>query len=156
LTDCGKAEDILNTKSGWKCLTGTTDFGVITSKADLASHSSANNVNRLAFDLFTDRILTYVGSYYLKLDGQVDALVFAAGIGERSKELREAIGGKVKCLGFAGVDPEKNAAVDGNNGVVIDVGAPVATGVDSEPTAKRILVCRTDEQVSIVISAGRS
>ena len=29
-----EAEDILNKKSGWKALTGTTDFGAVTKKAE--------------------------------------------------------------------------------------------------------------------------
>src|SRR4051794_25655985 len=63
------AEQILNKESGWKALTGTTDFGKISSSDDEKC--------RLAFDIFVDRILGYVGSYYVTLGGNVDALVFA-------------------------------------------------------------------------------
>ena len=107
---------------------------------------STNSIYRLAFDLFTDRVYNYVGSYYLKLDGQVDALVFAGGVGERSKELREVIAGKIRCLGFSALDPRKNAGVSEENKVVVDVGVNVTT--EGDVRGKKILLCRTDEQVS--------
>jgi acetate kinase len=134
-----EAEDILNTKSGWKSITGTTDFSKITSKANLSSPFSHDNPHRLAFDIFTDRILNYIGSYYVKLNGQVDALVFAGGIGEHGRELREVVVKGVECLGFGVIDAGQNAddKVRGG-GVVVDIG--------SEGKDKRILVCKTDEQ----------
>src|ERR1700710_2676893 len=70
-----RAEEILNKESGWKALTGTTDFGSISSSSDPKM--------KLAFDIFVDRIIGYVGSYYVSLHGKVDALVFAGGIGEK-------------------------------------------------------------------------
>ena len=94
------AEEILNRRSGWKAMTGTTDFGVIVAKMKEAKEDEMENPFKMAFDLFLDRLLTYIGSFYLKLGGEVDALVFAGGIGEKSVELREAIGKKVECLGF--------------------------------------------------------
>ena len=93
-----------------------------------------------------DRILNYIGSYYLKLGGAVDALVFAGMIGEKSRELREAVGKKVACLGFVGLDEGRNESVDAVDAVIVDVGGKV---VEGEGRGKRLLVCRTDEQVCI-------
>ncbi|KAL4268811.1 putative acetate kinase [Pleurotus pulmonarius] len=147
-----EAEHILNTQSGWKALTGTTDFAQVTSKANLSSPDPdyENNPNRLAFDLLVDRIVDYVGGYYLKLNGEVDALVFSGGIGERSKEIRQVIGGKMACLGFEAVDAEKNGKMDTLEGVVVDLGAgrPDGEGV-VEGKGKKLLVCRTDEQLEM-------
>ncbi|KAJ3495371.1 hypothetical protein NLG97_g3443 [Lecanicillium saksenae] len=78
-----RAEEILDSESGWQALAGTTDFGVIATLNE-ASH-------RLAFDLFVDRMCAYVGSYHVSLRGDVDALVFASGIGEKSSQLRRAV-----------------------------------------------------------------
>ncbi|KAL8883340.1 MAG: hypothetical protein Q9192_007237, partial [Flavoplaca navasiana] len=78
-----QAEDILNTKSGWKALTGTTDFGHISSSSDPQC--------KLAFDIFTDRVVSFIGSYYVKLGGEVDALVFAGGIGEKADLFRSRV-----------------------------------------------------------------
>ncbi|POR36492.1 Putative acetate kinase [Tolypocladium paradoxum] len=122
-----KAEEILNKQSGWKSLTGTTDFGVIAG-SDEPQH-------KLAFDLLVDRICGFVGSYYVSLQGQVDALVFAGGIGERSSRLRRAVVEGAGCLGFA-VDEKRNGG--GGDAVVRDVGA--------DDARHRVLVCQTDEQ----------
>lgn len=123
-----QAEEILNKKSGWKALTGTTDFGHISSSSDPQC--------RLAFDLFTDRIVNFVGSYYVKLEGQVDALVFAGGIGEKANLLRSRVVEKCQCLGFE-LDQQKNE--DAIKETVHDISSQGAT--------HRTLVCQTDEQV---------
>jgi acetate kinase len=135
------AEEILNKHAGWKALTGTTDFKLITANA-----KSDDPNARLALDLFADRVLNYVGAYHLKLRGEVDALVFAGGIGERSVELRERVGRAVQCLGYVAVQDDLNASVDGQEGPVLDLG----NASDARPghRGKRVLVCRTDEQVS--------
>lgn len=122
-----RAEEILNKESGWKALTGTTDFRVI-SESDDPKH-------KLAFDLFVDRVCGFVGSYYVTLQGQVDALVFAGGIGEKSALLRSAVLQQAGCLGFA-IDEGRNKSVGG--GVVEDIGAAGAK--------HGVLVCQTDEQ----------
>ncbi|KAL1747020.1 Acetokinase family-domain-containing protein [Schizophyllum fasciatum] len=154
-----QAEDILNTKSGWKALCGTTDFGEVTQRAFEASadSSSANfapgpnpldgdplpepSPEMLAFSIFVDRIQGYLGSYFLKLQGEVDAVVFSGGIGEKSQQLRKVLCDRIQCLGFGPVSEERNNAVDDTPGEVIDIGK-----TDSEP--RRLLVCRTDEQVN--------
>ncbi|KAI0899374.1 acetate kinase [Annulohypoxylon nitens] len=122
------AEEILNKQSGWKALTGTTNFGVIASNED-------DPKCKLAFDLLVDRICAFVGSYYVSLGGRVDALVFAGGIGEKSEKLRAAVVAQTECLGFR-IDPKLNAAKITNT--VQDVGKQYAR--------HRTLVCRTDEQ----------
>jgi len=123
------AEEILNKKSGWKALTGTTDFGKIS--------SSDSPECKLAFDIFVDRILGFVGSYYVKLEGQVDALVFAGGIGEKGASLRSAIVENCKCLGYE-LDNERNGKKIED--VVEDIG---------KEGRGRVLVCKTDEQLEM-------
>ena len=130
------AEEILNKKSGWKALTGTTDFGKV-------SHSEAPEC-KLAFDIFLDRIIGFVGSYYVKLEGQVDALVFAGGIGEKGVKLRTKIIEKCLCLGFALDDKKNGQAIEQ---VVQDIG--------KEGTKHRTLVCQTDEQVSQQVNSWK-
>jgi len=144
-----RAEEILNKEAGWKALTGTTNFGAIAAATSTTSDKSTSNDNsdegsdkdkedrskRLAFDLFVDRICGFVGTYYVTLRGQVDALVFAGGIGEKSDQLRAAVVDQVECLGFA-IDAEANAAKI--EGTVQDVGKKGVT--------PRVLVCQTDEQ----------
>ncbi|KAJ4319181.1 hypothetical protein N0V94_004054 [Neodidymelliopsis sp. IMI 364377] len=125
-----QAEEILNKKSGWQALTGTTDFGKIS--------ASDRKEDKLAFDIFVDRIGNYVAPYFAKLDGKVDALVFAGGIGEKGDRVRKEVVRGVRCLGFE-VDDEKNAkAVED---VVSDI-----TGKDAR---FKTLVCQTDEQLEM-------
>jgi acetate kinase len=123
-----EAEEILNKQSGWKALAGTTDFSKIADPNAPASH-------KLAFDIFVDRIVGYVGSYFVKLDGNVDALVFAGGIGEKSALLREIVVQKCSCLGFA-LDQQRNTSPDHDRVIRIGQGGKAAT-----------LICKTDEEV---------
>ncbi|KAJ1326786.1 acetate kinase [Microdochium nivale] len=62
-----RAEEILNKESGWKALTGTTDFGVIAASSSGGDGGSPKH--KLAFDMFVDRVCGYVGSYYVALRG---------------------------------------------------------------------------------------
>jgi acetate kinase len=127
-----EAEDIFNKKSGWKALTGTTDFGVITKKA-----AGGDEMAQLAVDLFVDRVVGYVGSYWVKLGGKVDALVFAAGIGEKGKDFRAAVSRQVGCLGIR-LDVERNDGVGDSDADVIEI---------SSGGGVKTLVVKTDEQV---------
>jgi acetate kinase len=122
-----RAEEILNKESGWKSLTGTTNFGVIASSDEAKM--------KLAFNILVDRICHYVGGYYVSLGGKVDALVFAGGIGEKSDLLRKRVTEQAACLGFE-IDPELNGVEVKH--VVQDVGKTGAR--------HRTLVCQTDEQ----------
>lgn len=80
-----------------------------------------------------------MGTYYVSLRGEVDALVFAGGIGEHSSRLRAAVGDAVRCLGFE-VEPARNE--EAGEDVVWDVGSQGG----GTAAGKRVLVCRTDEQ----------
>ncbi|KAI1638176.1 acetate and butyrate kinase-like protein [Biscogniauxia mediterranea] len=150
-----EAEEILNLRSGWAALTGTTDFGAIASasaSAGVGPEEEDRAAKNLAFDLFVDRVCGYVGSYYVSLGGRVDALVFAGGIGERSARLRAAVAAQAGCLGFA-VDGGRNEAVSGSGsgapGKVGEAGeeaAAVVRDVGREGARHRTLVCFTDEQ----------
>lgn len=125
-----QAEEILNKNSGWKSLTGTTDFGKIS--------ASDKDEDQLAFSIFVDRIVNYVAPYFVKLDGEVDALVFAGGIGERGARLREAVVKGVACLGF-GLDADKN-------GIKVQ---DVVTDISGEKARYKTFVVQTDEQLEM-------
>ncbi|QDS75006.1 hypothetical protein FKW77_005662 [Venturia effusa] len=127
------AEQILNKESGWKALTGTTDFGSISSKA-----AEGDEKCKLAFDLMVDRILGFVGSYYVTLRGNVDAIVFAGGMGEKGSALRTAVIEGVKCLGFE-INQSKNE----------NPGEGAVEEITKEGARHRILICKTDEQLEM-------
>ncbi|KZT72978.1 acetate kinase [Daedalea quercina L-15889] len=146
-----QAEEILNTESGWNALTGTSDFGEVVKHMKEHQQTDATagkNVAdwksdakwKLAFDLFVDRIVGFVGSYYLRLGGKVDALVFSGGIGEKSAELREAVVRSAECIGFQ-LDQAANAKASKEEGAVLNVG--------KRADFCRVRMCRTDEQLEM-------
>jgi|SRR5271169_3120949 len=126
-----QAEEILNAQSGWKALTGTTDFGVITQRA-LEGDEQAH----LALEIMVDRVVGFVGSYWVKMAGKVDALVFAGGIGERGTEFRRRVCAQTEILGF-GLDEEKNVQVCESKQETLEISSG----------EMKVLVVRTDEQV---------
>lgn len=130
-----QAEEILNKKSGWKALTGTTDF------AEIAVENPPSDGHKLAFDILVDRILGFIGNYYVKLGGVVDALVFAGGIGEKSALLRRTLSEKCESLGMA-IDLEANDKGPKDHETVKDVSK------DAAGKGARVLICQTNEQVS--------
>ncbi|KAI8268152.1 putative acetate kinase [Colletotrichum sp. SAR 10_99] len=125
-----EAEEILNKQAGWKSLTGTTNFGTIA--------TSDEPTHKLAFDIFIDRVCGFIGSYFVTLGGQVDALVFAGGIGEKSDKLRRQVVDQCACLGFT-IDDELNGKKI--ESTVQEVGKPDGRS--------RTLVCKTDEQLEM-------
>ena len=94
-------------------MVGTTDFGKV-----VQGMRAGDEKMKLVFDLFVDRIVGYVGNYFVKLGGKVDALTFSGGIGEKSEDLREAVIDKVACLGFKLDGSLKNT----NSGAVTRLG----------------------------------
>ncbi|PGH11346.1 acetate kinase [Helicocarpus griseus UAMH5409] len=138
------AERILNKESGWKSLTGTTDF------SQIATENPATDKHRLAFDIFVDRIAGFIGNYFVKLDGKVDALVFAGGIGEKSALSRQRIVEKCRCLGFA-IDAEANA-----KGVVDEEAAVTDVSKEGMGKVPRVLICQTDEEFEMAYSCVNS
>jgi acetate kinase len=85
-----------------------------------------------------DRIVNYVAPYFVKLDGDVDALIFAGGIGEKGTELRKAVVKGVRCLGFA-LDEEKNAKP----------GDDVVSNLSGKDAKYKTLIVQTDEQLEM-------
>lgn len=132
-----RAEEILNKESGWKALTGTTNFGLISSNPD------KDPAMDLAFDLVVNRICGFIGSYFVALRGQVDALVFAGGIGEKGDRLRRDVVNQVACLGF-GLD-------EGLNQTRME---SVVTDITDGKGERKVLVCRTDEQFEMARSCA--
>lgn len=77
---------ILNKKSGLLGISGKNDFRDLEQLAN-----EGNEQAKLAIAMFKQSIINYIAQYYFQLKGQVDALVFTAGIGENAITLREDI-----------------------------------------------------------------
>ena len=125
----------LNHESGLKGLCGHNDSREV---EELRAQGDA--AAALAFDVFCYRIRKYVGAYYAVL-GRVDAVVFTAGIGERSPETRAA---SLAGLGHLGIE------VDGMRNTGPISGPTVISPADSEVA---VLVVPTDEEWEIARQA---
>src|SRR2546425_9761424 len=96
-------DELLNTKSGLLGISGISgDMRQIVS-----AMKEGNPRAKLGFEIFVHRLRSSIGSMVAILGG-IDALVFTAGIGENSPEIRAA---GCANFGFLGVklDPAKNA-----------------------------------------------
>ncbi|MBI5187332.1 MAG: acetate kinase [Nitrospinae bacterium] len=95
-------DKLLNKESGLKGLTGTNDL------RDVMQMREAGNGNaELAVRMFAYRIKKYIGAYYAVL-GRLDGIVFTAGIGENSPEMRRLSTAGLEALGIE-VSDERNA-----------------------------------------------
>ncbi|MCJ1970306.1 acetate kinase [Pseudolactococcus carnosus] len=130
ITDVAEVIDVFNKKSGLAGISElSSDMRDIIKSRDAGDEKAA-----LAFDMFVDRIQKYIGQYLAVLNG-ADAIVFTAGIGENSFEVRKAI---VDGLSWFGLDIDDSKNVVGADGVI------------STPNAKvKVLVIPTDEELVI-------
>ena len=126
-----QVNSFLNKKCGVNGISEvSSDFRVIEEAA-----GQGNEQAQLALEMYYYRVRKYVGAYMAAL-GRVDAIVFTAGLGENSPEVREEV---CKTLGFMGVevDPLKNQV----RGKEVDL---------STDTAKvRVLLIPTNEELVI-------
>ena len=93
----------------------------------------------MAFDIFVDRIVKYIGSYALSM-GRVDAIVFSGGIGEHSSSVREAVSKRIAALGVE-IDESLNLAESGED-----------IFINSKKSIISMLRIKTDEELQIAKS----
>ncbi len=126
-----EVDRMLNRDAGLKGLSGHNDFREL-----LRLREEGDADAELAFDVYCHRLRRYVGAFYAVL-GQLDAVVFTGGIGERAPSVRECALGGMPGLGIE-VDPARNAAAGEG---------PV--DVASESSRVRVLVVPTNEEWEI-------
>ncbi|BCX81753.1 acetate kinase [Methylomarinovum caldicuralii] len=121
-------DEALNRTSGLKGLCGHADMREVRQAA-----AGGDEDARLALAVFCRRVKKYIGAY-LALLGRIDALIFTAGIGQHSPEVRARCLEGLEGLGLT-LDPQRNRQADGHTL------API-----HHPEAKTaILVVPTDE-----------
>lgn len=91
---------------------------------------------RLALEVYVYRMRKYIGAYMAAL-GHVDAIVFTAGVGENSPDIRERACAGLEELGLELDDARNHADVNGTRAIHRE-GAPLA-----------ILVVPTNEELEI-------
>ncbi|CAE6479871.1 unnamed protein product [Rhizoctonia solani] len=137
---CARGEVVLNKQGGLQALAGTSNFGEISSAIEEGAGGEETSGAQLAYDVFLDRLMNYVGAYVVKAKGLssgLDAIVFSGGIGEKSVRLRADVGKMFSWIGCK-VDQTANEAVGNDKQTVTEI-----TGKDS---GLRMLVCLTDEE----------
>lgn len=123
----------LNKECGMKGISGGySDFRDLTARAGAGDKRSI-----LALDMFSYSCKKYVGAYAAAMNG-LDCLVFTAGVGENTHEVREAICKDMQYLGLE-IDEEKNLLK--NDGSIRDI-----TGKNSKV---RVLIIPTNEELVI-------
>ncbi len=130
-------DEMLNTKSGLLGISGISgDMRQI-----VAAMKDGHPRAKLAFEMFVHRLQAGIGAMTAALGG-IDALVFTAGIGENSSELRAAACANFRFLGLK-LDGAKNAQPS----VDQDISLPDST--------VRVLVVRAQEDWAIARDCWR-
>jgi acetate kinase len=128
-------ESMLNKQSGLKGICGENDMREVLRRSESGDTSA-----RLAVEMFAYRIKKYLGAY-LAILGGADAVVFTAGIGENSPEIRARCCAGLEHLGIQ-IDPAKNESRHDGAVELQQDGGPV-----------KILVIPTDEELEIAQEA---
>ena len=126
-----EVDTLLNSRSGLLGLAGSGDMRDVEAAVEAGDADAAR-----ALEVWAHRIRHYVGAYLAQLGG-LDAVVFTAGIGENSPELRALALEGLGHLGL-GVDADRNAVRSKDARVISSDGAPVS-----------VLVVPTNEELAI-------
>jgi acetate kinase len=134
--DANALDQALNYESGLLGLSG-----ISSDMRQILSELSHNPDAQLAVDVYVHRIRQTVGAMAATLGG-IDALVFTAGVGEGSPEIRKRVCEKLKYLGLE-LDPAANENCQPDS----DIATPAST--------VRILVIATREDLTIMRETRR-
>jgi acetate kinase len=130
-------DDVLNKQSGLLGISGiSADMREI-----LALTKQGHARARLAFDIYVHRLCSGIGAMVAALGG-IDALVFTAGVGENSAEVREAT-----CSQFEFLQLKLNVAANQKNPADADISEP--------ESAVRVLIIRAQEDWAIAKDCWR-
>ncbi len=124
-------DDLLNQRSGLLGLSGRKDMRDVIRAADDGDESA-----RLALEVYLHRIRHYIGAYTFEL-GRVDDIVFTAGVGENSAEIRARSLAGLEHHGIE-VDPDRNDSRVGGVRVI-----------STDASRVTVLVVPTDEELEI-------
>jgi acetate kinase len=128
-----QAVDYLNKKSGVLGISGvSSDFRDL-----IAAASEGNKRAALALDIFAYRIKKFIGAYAAAMNG-LNCLVFTAGIGENTVEVRERV---LKNMDYFGIKADKKKNKEKSGGGIRDITA--AGG------KVKILIIPTNEELVI-------
>tara|TARA_R110000868_G_scaffold86347_5_gene242179 strand:- start:158 stop:1342 length:1185 start_codon:yes stop_codon:yes gene_type:complete len=122
---------LLVKQSGMQGLTGFSDLRDIQAAAD-----QGNEECLLALQMNAYRIKKYIGSYTAAMNG-LDAIVFTAGIGENSAQLRKLVATDMEYIGIH-LDDSKN-----------NIRTNTLREINTESSKVKVLVIPTNEELEI-------
>lgn len=129
---------ILNSKSGLIGLCGKNDLRDIEKL-----YNEGNKDAILAYNMLVKSITNNIISYYLELEGNVDAIVLTAGIGENSAYVRKGIVNRLSKVLPVILDEERNEKIAGFK--------EIHSGcITKEESVLPILVMPTNEELMIL------
>jgi acetate kinase len=124
-------DHLLNNESGLKGICGTNDMREV-----IAKKNSGEKLAGIALGVYTYRIKKYIGAYSAVL-GNLDGIIFTAGIGENAPEVRELCCSGLAGLGIA-VDNKKNCGTKKE-----------IREISTSESRVRVLVIPTNEELKI-------
>jgi acetate kinase len=133
--DISEIDDELNRRGGMLGLCGHSDMRDVEGAADAGDAAAT-----LALEVYTRRIRGYIGKYWAQL-GTLDAIVFTAGVGEKSDHVRRMSIAGLEGLGVV-LDPERNAGRKKE-----------AILVSTDESAVQVWVMPTNEEREIALQA---
>ncbi|MGY5356033.1 acetate/propionate family kinase [Wenyingzhuangia sp. IMCC45467] len=126
-----EVSNMLNKESGMLGMTGYSDF------RDLISQAQQGNTDcEEALELYAYKVKKYIGAYAAAMNG-LDVIVFTAGAGENSIELRELI---CKNLSFLGIELDETL----NN-----IRPKELTEIQTKNSKVKLLIIPTNEELEI-------
>ncbi|WP_166996563.1 acetate/propionate family kinase [Paramicrobacterium fandaimingii] len=129
--DVAELDELFNKKSGIYGLSGLKDMRDLTEQAN-----AGNEKARAALDVYVHRLKQYLGGYVFQL-GRVDTIVFTAGIGENSAQVRAETLAGLENFGVK-VDAARNE--QRSRGIRV---------ISADDSAVTVLVVPTNEELEI-------
>lgn len=135
----------LNKKSGLLAICGKNDLRDIEELV-----ATGDKKAKLAIDMFVNSIVKYIADYYFELEGNVDAIVFTAGVGENDIDVRKQIVNKISNPLNIKLDEEKNDSIARfrslSEGIITTADSKIPVYV--VPTNEEIMILRDTYRLS--------
>ena len=113
-----EVDNALNKQGGLVGISGYSDHRDVEN-----AMNEGNELAILANEMYVNKIVDYIAKYFVELSGNVDALVFTAGVGENAVDFRRNVLKKLECLGIK-INEEVNNTIAGfksiHEGIISD------------------------------------
>ena len=130
-------DTLLNKESGLKGICGSNDMREVIAKREAGDRRA-----EIALEIYAYRIKKYIGAYFAVL-GDLDGIVFTAGIGENAPYIRDLCCRGLEKLGIR-IDEERNEA--GGEGI---------REINTSASTVKVLVIPTNEELRIAQETER-